>query len=103
MAKGTLEGLKNWLGGEKSPRPANVGPHDPKADQHDPAAKGITPADYHPGPGQGNNRTDAAAPSGPVNIPVKGGAPEADPDAARSETPKATRQGSRDAPSLPRK
>ena len=28
MAKGTLEGLKNWLGGEKTARPANVGPHE---------------------------------------------------------------------------
>ena len=38
---------------------------------------------------------------GPVNIGVKGGAPEAGPDAAVKETPKATGRGSRDAPSLP--
>ncbi|MCB4822056.1 hypothetical protein [Roseicella aerolata] len=50
---------------------------------------------------QGVNRTDAAAPKGPVNIGVKGGAEEAGPDQAVKETPKATGRGSRDAPSLP--
>lgn len=101
MAKGTLEGLKNWLGGEKTARPANAGAHDAQAEPLDSGAEGVKPADYNPGPGQGNNRTDAAAPGGPVNIPVKGGAPVAGPYAARKETPKATGQGSRDAPSLP--
>lgn len=101
MAEGTFEGLKNWLGGEKSARPSAVGPHDVKADQHDPAVEGNKPADYHARPGMNNNRTDAAAPGGPVNIPVKGGAPEAGPDEARKETPKATGMGKRDAPSLP--
>jgi hypothetical protein len=57
---------------------------------------------YKPSPGDNNNRTDAAAPGGPVNIPVKGGAPEAKPDQAARETPKATGGGSRDAPSPPR-
>ena len=38
---------------------------------------------------------------GPVNIGVKGGAPEAGPDQAVKETPQATGGGSRDAPSLP--
>lgn len=101
MAKGTLEGLKNWLGGEKTARPATAGAHDAQAEPLDPDAKGITPEDYDPGSVQGNNRTDAAAPGGPVNIPVKGGAPEAGPDAAREETPKATGRGSRDSTSQP--
>ena len=57
---------------------------------------------YNPQPGDNNNRTDAAAPGGPVNIPVKGGADTAGPDAAKRETPQATGGGSRDAPSLPR-
>ena len=34
----------------KTARPANVGPHDPNKDQHDPKAKGVTPEDYDPGP-----------------------------------------------------
>src|SRR3954464_3214344 len=38
---------------------------------------------------------------GPVNIGVKDGAPEAGPDQAVKETPKATGRGSGDAPSLP--
>ena len=56
---------------------------------------------YKPSPGDNNNRTDAEAPGGPVNIPVKGGAPEAGPDQAARETPRATGRCSRDAPSLP--
>lgn len=46
----------------------------------------------------GTNRTDDKAPGGPVNIAVKGGAPEAGPDAAVKETPQATGRGARDAP-----
>ena len=57
---------------------------------------------YKPKPGDNNNATGPDAPGGPVNIPVKGGAPEAGPDQAAKETPQATGQGSRDAPSLPR-
>ncbi len=95
------EGLKNLLGGEKSARPSSVGPHHPNADQQDPDAKGLKPADYRPKPGENNNRTDAKAPSGNVNIPVKGGAPASDPDEAIPETSKATGQGKRDAPSQP--
>lgn len=102
MAKGTLEGLKNWLGGGKTARPANVGPHDPLGkDQHDPSNPGTKPRDYEPGPGDNNNRTDAAAPEAPVNIPVKGGADEAGPDAAKREVPQATGRGSRDSSSQP--
>ena len=103
MAEGTLEGLKNWLGGEKTARPANVGPHDRSDDQHDPANSGTKPETYEPAPGDNNNRTDAAAPSGPVNIPVKGSAPDdaAGPDAAKREVPQATRGGARDSSSLP--
>lgn len=103
MAKGTIEGLKNWLGGEKTARPANVGPHDRDDDQHDPADPGTKPEEYEPGPGDNNNRTDAAAPKGPVNIPVKGAAPDdvAGPDAAKREVPQATGRGSRDSSSLP--
>ena len=82
MAKGTTEGLKNWGGGEKTARPANVGPHDRTDDQHDPANPGTKPEEYEPRPGDNNNRTDAAAPGGPVNIGVKGGAEEAGPGAA---------------------
>jgi hypothetical protein len=101
MAKGTTEGLKNWGGGEKTARPANVGPHDRSDDQHDPADPGTKPQEYEPKPGDNNNRTDAAAPGGPVNIGVKGGAPEAAPDAAKDEVPQATGGGSRDSSSLP--
>lgn len=54
-------------------------------------------AQYQPGDlKQGVNRTDDAAPKGPVNIGVKGGAEEAGPDAAVKETPQATGGGSRD-------
>ena len=101
MAKGTLEGLKNWLGGEKTARPANVGPHERGEDQHDPTDPGTKPEEYEPGPGDNNNRVDAAAPKGPVNIPVKGAAGEAGPGAARDEVPQATGRGSRDSSSLP--
>ena len=48
MAEGTTEGLKNWLGGEKTARPANVGPHERGQDQHDPTAPGIDPHEYEP-------------------------------------------------------
>ena len=101
MAEGTTEGLKNWLAGEKTARPANVGPHERGQDQHDPKDPGTKPEEYEPGPGDNNNRTDAAAPKGPVNIPVKGAAPEAGPGAARDEVPQATGRGSRDSSSLP--
>jgi hypothetical protein len=101
MAKGTTEGLKNWGGGEKTARPANVGPHDRTDDQHDPADPGTKPEEYEPRPGDNNNRTDAAAPGGPVNIGVKGGAEEAGPGAAKEEVPQATGRGSRDSSSLP--
>jgi len=103
MAEGTMEGLKNWFGGGKTARPANVGPHDRSDDQHDPSDSGIKPQDYTPGPGDNNNRTDAAAPSGPVNIPVKGAGPEdvAGPDAARTEVPQATGGGRSDSSSQP--
>ncbi|MBK1658380.1 hypothetical protein [Paracraurococcus ruber] len=50
---------------------------------------------------QGVNRTDDAAPKGPVNIAVKGNSETAGPDEAVKETPKATGRGSRDAPGLP--
>ena len=103
MTKGTTEGLKNWLGGEKTARPANVGPHERNEDQHDPMAPGVKPGQYEPGPGDNNNRTDAAAPKGPVNIPVKGAGPDdvAGTDAAKREVPQATGRGSRDSSSLP--
>jgi hypothetical protein len=103
MAEGTTEGLKNWLGGEKTARPANVGPHERNEDQHDPAAPGVKPGQYEPAPGDNNNRTDAAAPKGPVNIPVKGAGPDdvAGTDAAKREVPQATGRGSRDSSSLP--
>lgn len=72
MARDTTEGLRNWLGGEKTARPANVGPHDCRKDQHDPERHGVTPEQgYKPRPGDSNNRTDPGAPGGPVNIPVK--------------------------------
>lgn len=103
MAEGTTEGLKNWLGGEKSSRPANVGPHDRGDDQHDPSNPGIKPEQYEPGPGDNNNRTDAAAPKVPVNIPVKGAAPDdgASPGGATNEMPQATGLGRRDSSSQP--
>jgi hypothetical protein len=52
---------------------------------------------------QGVNRTDAAAPSGPVNIGVKDNKPDdSGPQAAGQTDDKATGAGSRDAPGLPR-
>lgn len=103
MAEGTTEGLKNWLGGEKTARPANVGPHERGQDQHDPTDPGTKPEEYEPGPGDNNNRTDAAAPKGPVNIGVKGAAPDdaADPGDAGRDMPQATGRGARDSSSLP--
>ena len=94
-------GTEELGGGEKTARPANVGPHDRGDDQHDPADPGTKPEEYEPKPGDNNNRTDAAAPGGPVNIGVKGGADEAGPDAAKQEVPQATGRGSRDLSSLP--
>ena len=44
---------------------------------------------YKPAPGDNNNRTDAKAPGGPVNIKVKGGAP----DEARNSGAEAAGQG----------
>ena len=101
MAEGTTEGLKNWLGGEKTARPANVGPHDRNDDQHDPADPGTKPEEYEPAPGDNNNRTDAAAPGGPVNIGVKGAAGDgpgqpdeaAEPDNGVTEETKAKTTG----------
>lgn len=58
-------------------------------------------AQYKPTPGDSNNRTDAAAPSGPVNIPVKGQAPAAGPDNAATEASSATGRGRADASSQP--
>jgi len=104
VAKGTTEGLKNWLGGEKTARPATAGAHDPLGkDQNDPNDPGVDPHQYEPKPGDNNNRTDAAAPKGPVNIGVKGASPDdvAGPDAAKDEVPQATGRGARDASSLP--
>jgi hypothetical protein len=65
---------------------------------HPPARESRRPEDNYPAIERqvGTNRTDAAAPGGPVNIGVKGGAPEADPAQAREETPKATGGGRRD-------
>ncbi|MDO9710332.1 hypothetical protein [Paracraurococcus lichenis] len=52
---------------------------------------------------QGVNRTDAAAPSGPVNIGVKQDKPDdSGPQAAGQTDDKATGRGSADTPSLPR-
>ena len=104
MAEGTTEGLKNWLGGEKTARPATAGAHDPLGkDQNDPNNPGVDPHQYEPKPGDNNNRTDAAAPKGPVNIGVKGAAPDdaADPGDAGREMPQATGRGARDSSSLP--
>lgn len=51
---------------------------------------------YKPSPGDNNNRNDAKAPGGPVNIKVKGGAPDdSGPEAAGQVEDKATGQGSR--------
>lgn len=46
----------------------------------------------------GVNRTGTAAPKGPVNIPVKGGAAPAEPEAAAGKAPSAPNGGGRDAP-----
>lgn len=98
MAKGTTEGLKNWLGGEKTARPANVGPHDYRKDQHDPEKRGVTPEDYRPRPGDDNNRTDPQAPGGPVNIPAKRAEPAANRPAGQNP---GQAHGKQDSGSLP--
>ena len=77
---------------------SHVGPAGPKAPPRDKRPEAQYPKHDRE---QGVNRTDDAAPKGPVNIGVKGGAEPAGPDAAVRETPQATGRGSRDAPSLP--
>ncbi|TCZ58761.1 hypothetical protein [Roseicella aquatilis] len=78
---------------------SHTGPGGPQAPDRDKRPEAQYPRDDLK---QGVNRTDAAAPKGPVNIGVKGGAEPAGPDQAVKETPKATGRGSADAPSLPR-
>lgn len=66
------------------------GPHAPKRDKS-------VEHQYQPEPGENNNRTDAKAPGGPVNIGVKGGTPDdSGPAAAGQADDKATGKGSRD-------
>ncbi|MDB5374961.1 MAG: hypothetical protein JWP04_3603 [Belnapia sp.] len=66
------------------------GPHAPQRDKS-------VEHQYDPSPGENNNRTDAEAPGGPVNIKVKGGAPDdTGPDAVAPTEDKATGQGGRD-------
>jgi hypothetical protein len=69
---------------------SSQGPHAPERDK--------TPEhQYKPAPGDNNNRTDAKAPGGPVNIKVKGGAPDdSGPQAAGQGEDKATGKGGRD-------
>jgi hypothetical protein len=64
----------------KTARPESVGPHEVKREQENPDAKGIDPQKgYKPKPGDSNNFTpDSGGPKGPVNIGVKGGAPQDD-------------------------
>jgi len=68
--------------------------HGPHAPQRDKSPE----HQYKPSPGDNNNRTDARAPGGPVNIGVKGGKPDDSGAAAAGQTEdKATGKGSRDA------
>ena len=66
------------------------GPHAPERDKS-------PEHQYKPAPGENNNRTDAKAPGGPVNIKVKGQADVNDdgPEGAGQGEDKATGQGSR--------
>ena len=51
---------------------------------------------YRPSPGENNNRTDAKAPGGPVNIKVKGNKPDESESEGTGQTEdKATGLGSR--------
>ena len=68
-----------WAGGKPPPRDKRPEAQYPQHDRD-----------------QGVNRTDDAAPRGPVNIGVKGNDEKAGPDAAVKETPQATGGGSRD-------
>jgi hypothetical protein len=64
------------------------GPHAPQRDKTH---------QYKPSPGENNNRNDPAAPGGPVNIGVKGGAPDdSGPEAAGQAEDKATGLGKKD-------
>ena len=66
------------------------GPHAPERDKS-------PEHQYKPAPGDNNNRNDAKAPGGPVNIKVKGGAPDdsGSPGAGQTED-KATGKGGQD-------
>jgi hypothetical protein len=84
----------------------NTEPYENLTSSHGPRAperESRRPEDNYPAGERktGVNPTGPGAPRGPVNIPVKGGAEPAGPDAAVKETPQATGKGSRDAPSLP--
>jgi len=63
------------------------GPHAPQRDKTN---------QYKPSPGENNNRNDAAAPGGPVNIPVKGKADESGPEGAGQAEDQATGGGKKD-------
>ncbi len=63
------------------------GPHAPQRDKTH---------QYKPSPGENNNRTDANAPGGPVNIKVKGKPDDSGPDAAGQEPNRATGLGKKD-------
>jgi hypothetical protein len=66
--------------------------HGPQAPQRDKEGQ------YKPSPGENNNRTDAAAPGGPVNIPVKGKPDAGGAAAAGQERDQATGRGKADSP-----
>ena len=78
MAAGTIEGLKNWLGGEKTARPANVGPHDRQEDQHDPDAPKRRPGEMYSSEVEGQaaivGPKSEASGKAPVTIKLKGAA-----------------------------
>jgi hypothetical protein len=70
--KANREGLKNWGHGPPTGRPSSVGPHDVKADQTDPANKGLDPeTDYHGQPGDNKGLGITDTPGSPVNIQPK--------------------------------
>lgn len=70
--RANTEGLKNWGHGPETGRPSSVGPHDVKADQTDPANKGLNPErDYKGQPGDNKGLGITGKPTGPVNIPPK--------------------------------
>ena len=85
----------------RTARPANVGPHDLRDDQHDPASRGVNPEqDYKPRPDDIAGTAGPGTPGkAPVTIAPKTPEGEAAPKAAGR--PDAPGRGRADIPNLP--